>query len=61
MLDVTTTPAWGKLATLFESMAPDLRGWFDEDPERGARFTRTAGDLHVDLSKNLVTDEVLDA
>ncbi len=61
MLDVTTTPAWGKLATLFDSVVPDLRGWFADDPERGARFTRTAGDLYVDLSKNLVTDEVLDA
>lgn len=61
MLDVTTTPAWGRLTTLFESMVPDLRGWFAEDPDRGSRFTRTAGDLHVDLSKNLVTEEVLDA
>lgn len=61
MRDVTTTTAWAKLTSLYGSLNPDLRGWFAADPGRGARFTRTAGDLHVDLSKNLVTDEVLDA
>ncbi len=61
MSDVTKTAAWGRLAQLKEGFAPDLRGWFEADPNRAAAWTRTAGDLHVDLSKNLVTDEVLDA
>ncbi len=60
-VDPTSTPAWGRLAALFEAIDPDLREWFAADPERAARFTRTAGDLHVDLSKNLVTTDVLDA
>ena len=61
MTNVTTTAAWGKLSALRESFVPDLRGWFADDPDRASRFTRTAGDLHVDLSKNLVDDAVLAA
>ncbi len=61
MSDVTKTEAWAKLAQLKENFTPDLRGWFEADPGRAASLTRTAGDLHVDLSKNLLTDEVLDA
>ena len=60
-VDVTKTAAWADLAALHDSFTPDLRGWFAEDADRAARFTRTAGDLHVDLSKNFLTDEVLDA
>lgn len=61
MTDVTTTNAWRKLSELHASLEPDLRAWFAADPNRAATFTRTAADLHVDLSKNLVTDEVLAA
>ncbi len=57
--DPTTTPAWAELTALHGSFTPDLRGWFDGDPGRVERLTRTVGDLHVDLSKNLVTDEIL--
>ena len=60
-IDATTTSAWATLTGLRESFAPDLRGWFAADPGRARRLTREAADLHVDLSKNLVTDEVLDA
>jgi glucose-6-phosphate isomerase len=60
-VDATTTPAWATLTALHESFTPDLRGWFDADPGRAERYTRTAGDLHVDLSKNLIDDEVLAA
>jgi glucose-6-phosphate isomerase len=38
-----------------------LRDLFDSDPRRGERLTATLADLHVDYSKNLVTDEVLAA
>jgi glucose-6-phosphate isomerase len=61
IVDPTTTAAWSKLAALKAAMRPDLRGWFAADPERAATFTRTAGDLYVDLSKNLLTPEVLQA
>ncbi|MFN8084661.1 MAG: glucose-6-phosphate isomerase [Dermatophilaceae bacterium] len=60
-IDATTTAAWATLTGLREGFAPDLRAWFAADPGRAQRFTREAADLHVDLSKNLVTDEVLDA
>ena len=60
-VDSTSTDAWGRLTTLAAGFEPDLRGWFDEDPERVASLTHTAADLHVDLSKNLVTGEVLEA
>ena len=60
-VDATTTPAWQRLRELREGFTPDLRGWFAADPGRAAAFTRICGDLHVDLSKNLVTTEVLEA
>ncbi len=61
MIDPTKTDAWATLSDLYESFTPDLRGWFDADPARAQEFTRTAGDLYVDLSKNLVNYAVLDA
>ena len=55
-VDPTTTAAWQELE-LHASFTPDLRGWFADDPD--ARHVHlTAADLHVDLSKNLVTDEI---
>ena len=58
-IDATKTAAWAELARLAEGFAPDLRGWFAADPGRVARHTLTAADLVVDMSKNLVTDEIL--
>ena len=61
MSDVTKTDAWGTLTRLKENFTPDLRGWFEADPNRAKAWTRTAGDLHVDLSKNLIDDDILNA
>jgi glucose-6-phosphate isomerase len=58
-IDPTTTPAWADLLKHRDQLVPDLRGWFAEDPERARRMSHQAGDLHVDLSKNLATDETL--
>ncbi|MCG7287402.1 glucose-6-phosphate isomerase [Cellulomonas sp. ACRRI] len=58
-VDATTTGAWTALTAHEEGFVPDLRGWFDADPERATRLTRPLADLTVDLSKNLVTDETL--
>ena len=58
-IDATTTAAWRDLTAHRDEFRGDLRGWFESDPQRAARLTRVAGDLHVDLSKNLVTDETL--
>lgn len=60
-IDVTALPAWKKLEALHKEFTPALREWFADDPERAARYSVTAGDLFVDLSKNLLTDEVLAA
>jgi glucose-6-phosphate isomerase len=60
-VDPTTTKAWERLAALAEGFSPDLRGWFAADPRRADRLTFDAADLHVDLSKGLVDDDVLAA
>ncbi|HEX8510993.1 MAG TPA: glucose-6-phosphate isomerase, partial [Propionibacteriaceae bacterium] len=44
-----------------ENLIPDLRGWFEADPDRAAKLSFTAGDLFVDLSKNLIDADVLAA
>jgi len=58
-VDPTSTDAWKQLATIADGFSPDLRGWFATDAGRAERFTLQAGDLTVDLSKNLLTDEIL--
>ncbi len=60
-VDPTSTPSWARLGTLAGGFSPDLRAWFSEDPGRAERYTFTAADLHVDLSKGLLDDEVLAA
>ncbi|SIT67596.1 glucose-6-phosphate isomerase [Microbacterium sp. RU33B] len=60
-VDPTTTAAWAELSALRDSFSPDLRGWFASDPDRAERLSLPLADLHVDLSKNLVTDDVLAA
>lgn len=58
-IDPTTTDAWQSLTSHRDELVPDLRGWFADDPGRAGRLTFTLGDLHVDLSKNLVVGETL--
>jgi len=58
-VDPTSTSAWAALLAHHAATAPDLRDWFAADPDRAQRLTFDAADLHVDLSKNLVTDETL--
>lgn len=60
-VDPTATAAWEQLTELAASLEPDLRGWFADDPGRAERFSFTAADLYVDLSKNLVDDDILAA
>ncbi|MGU3409480.1 glucose-6-phosphate isomerase [Microbacterium sp. M1A1_1b] len=60
-VDPTSTEAWKTLAGIADGFSPDLRGWFDSDPGRAEQYTFQAGDLTVDLSKGLVTKEILDA
>jgi len=58
-IDATTTAAWHELEAERDAFTPDLRAWFAQDPGRVERLTFDLGDLRVDLSKNLVTDEIL--
>ncbi|WP_309065705.1 glucose-6-phosphate isomerase [Microbacterium sp.] len=60
-IDPTGTSAWAELTALRDRFTPDLRGWFAADPRRAKRLSLPLADLHVDLSKNLVTDEILAA
>ncbi len=59
-VDPTSTDAWRALTQAADGFTPDLRGWFETDPGRATALTFTAADLTVDLSKNLITDQVLE-
>ncbi len=58
-IDATTTAAWADLSARRDAFTPDLRAWFAADPGRVERLTFDLADLRVDLSKNLVDDEIL--
>ncbi|MGZ5400916.1 MAG: glucose-6-phosphate isomerase, partial [Nocardioides sp.] len=60
-VDPTATQAWSRLSGIAAGFSSDLRTWFAEDPDRVERFSLTAADLWVDLSKNLLDDDVLAA
>ncbi|MET9405767.1 glucose-6-phosphate isomerase [Streptomyces sp. NPDC002935] len=54
------TPEWTALAKHREELADThLRDLFAADPGRGSGYSLQVGDLHVDYSKHLVTDETL--
>ena len=55
----TTTSAWSALTQHKASLTPNLRAWFEQDPSRAQKFSFDAADLHVDLSKNLITEETV--
>ncbi len=53
-------PEWAALAKHREQFADThLRELFAADPGRGTAYTLRVGDLHIDYSKHLVTDETL--
>jgi glucose-6-phosphate isomerase len=53
-------PEWTALGKHREQLAEvHLRELFERDPERAERYTLQVGDLHLDYSKHLVTDETL--
>ncbi|MFP4073726.1 MAG: glucose-6-phosphate isomerase [Actinomycetota bacterium] len=56
--DVTASDTWKQLERLARDPV-DLRTVFASDPDRTDRLTLRAGDLTVDLSKHLVTDDVV--
>ncbi|MFK4803685.1 glucose-6-phosphate isomerase, partial [Streptomyces sp. MPA0124] len=54
-------PQWTALADHAKGAASraDLRELFDRDPGRAERYVVRVGDLRIDYSKHLVTDETL--
>ncbi|MBI5089777.1 MAG: glucose-6-phosphate isomerase, partial [Actinobacteria bacterium] len=58
-MDITTTAQWAALVDT--PPPPHLRVLFDNDPNRAARYTLTAGDLRIDWSKNLIDERVVTA
>jgi len=60
-MELTASPAWHALQAHFDAEGSrlQLRELFAADPDRAERLTTNAGDLVVDHSKHLVTDETL--
>ena len=62
MADITTTAEWRNLESVFErTQSTTLRDLFAADERRAERYTFDAAGLHVDLSKNLLDDTVVEA
>jgi glucose-6-phosphate isomerase len=57
---LTSLPAWGALKAHYLKTGPfNLRQLFASDAGRGERMNAEAAGIHLDYSKNLVTDETL--
>jgi glucose-6-phosphate isomerase len=57
---ISSTPEWEALERHRQGLDHvHLRDLFEAEPGRGATLTAEAGDLFVDLSKNLITSETL--
>jgi glucose-6-phosphate isomerase len=57
---VNSTPEWRALARHWQQMAGvHMRDLFAREPGRAALMTRDAAGVHLDYSKNIVTDETL--
>ncbi|MEQ6028119.1 glucose-6-phosphate isomerase [Streptomyces salinarius] len=52
-------PEWAALADHRTQGRPRLRELFAADPGRGKRYVVRVGDLHIDYSKHLITDETM--
>ncbi len=61
-IDATQTPEWKALADHAAELKAGftLKEAFASDPERVAKLSFDMGDLHFDLSKNLVTDKTVE-
>ena len=57
---LTELPAWRALENHYGQIAPrHLRELFQEDPDRGTKFTAQFEDFYLDYSKHRITDEPL--
>lgn len=56
-VDATKTPEWAALQKHYDELQSEgisLKQWFADDAERVEKLSFDAGDLHFDLSKNLI-------
>ncbi|MCI1219930.1 MAG: glucose-6-phosphate isomerase [Bifidobacterium sp.] len=61
-IDATQTQEWAALQQHFDDLQAegvDLKTWFANDADRVDKLSFDAGDLHFDLSKNLIKPETL--
>ncbi|MGW1199048.1 glucose-6-phosphate isomerase [Streptomyces sp. NPDC002536] len=59
-MNVDQMPEWNALAKHRDELGEvQLRRLFADDPRRAEKYTLSVGDLHLDYSKHLVTDETL--
>ncbi|MDR1448062.1 MAG: glucose-6-phosphate isomerase [Candidatus Ancillula sp.] len=57
---ISKTKAWKALQKEYDKMENfDLRTAFEQDPDRAKNMTFDVGDLHIDISKNLIKDSTL--
>ena len=59
-LPLLDLPAWKALESHSKEISKTtLRQLFDQDPQRGTRYTANAVGLFLDYSKNRITDQTL--
>ena len=61
-VDATKTPEWAALQKHYDELQSEgisLKQWFADDAERVEKLSFDAGDLHFDLSKNLIKPETM--
>ena len=61
-VDAVKTPEWAALKKHYDELQSEgvcLKKWFAEDANRVDKLSFEAGDLHFDLSKNLIKPETL--
>lgn len=61
-IDAVQTSEWKALKEHHDRLEEEgisLKDWFAADPDRVNKLSFEAGDLHFDLSKNLITDETV--
>ncbi|WP_339718936.1 glucose-6-phosphate isomerase [uncultured Paraglaciecola sp.] len=62
MTSLTASPAWKNLEHLAAQIKTQhMRDWFAADPNRAETFTQSACGIELDYSKNLITDQVMQA
>ncbi|MDR3127858.1 MAG: glucose-6-phosphate isomerase [Bifidobacteriaceae bacterium] len=61
LVDITQTSQWSKLQQHFDLLTQglSLREMFSKNPNRAKEFSYQLGDLYIDLSKNLITDQTI--